>query len=257
MKIIVCVKQVPDTNVMIRVKENGEGIVTDGIAYIVNPFEEYAVEEALRIKEKFGGEVTLISYGPDRVVEAIRTCLAMGVDHAIHLLQSGDEWDPLAIARVLSEAIKRLEYDLILCGKQAVDDGSSQVGPALAEYLDLPQATLVRKIEIAEDGKSAVAYREVEEGIQVVKTSLPAVFTAEKDLNEPRYPSLKGMMAEKKIQIQVMDHATLGLSNLEPLTKRLKLLPPPERPSGKMLQGEPEEMVKELVQLLREEAKVI
>ena len=198
MKIIVCVKQVPDTNVLIKVREGGEGIVTDGLAYVVNPYEEYAVEEALRIKEKLGGEVIVISLGPERVVEAIRTCLAMGADHAIHLPESDDNLDPLATARVLAEAIKKLEYDLILCGKHAVDDGVAQVGPALAEFLDLPQVTFVRKIEIAEDGQSAIAHREVEEGIQVLKTSLPAVFTAEKDLNEPRYPSLKGMMAAKK-----------------------------------------------------------
>ncbi|MCH7759909.1 electron transfer flavoprotein subunit beta/FixA family protein [candidate division TA06 bacterium] len=257
MKIIVCVKQVPDTNVFIKVREGGDGIVTEGLAYVVNPYEEYAVEEALRIKEKFGGEVTVITLGPDRVVEAIRTCLAMGVDHAIHLPESDDELDPLATARVLTEAIKKLDYDIILCGKHAVDDGASQVGPALAEYLDLPQVTFVRKIEIAEDGKSAIAHREVEGGTQVVKSSLPAVFTAEKDLNEPRYPTLKGMMAAKRIQIQILNHKDLGLHSLKSKSRRLKLLPPPERPPGKMLQGEPEEIVKELVRLLRDEAKVI
>jgi electron transfer flavoprotein beta subunit len=257
MKIIVCIKQVPDTNVFIRVKEDGEGILTDGLAYVVNPYEEYAVEEALRIKEKFGGEVTVVALGPDRVVEAIRTCLAMGVDHAIHLTDSGATLDPLATARILAEVIKKQEFDMILCGKHAVDDGAAQVGPALAEYLDLPQVTLVRKIEVSEDGKSAIAHREVEEGTQVVKTSLPAVFTAEKDLNEPRYPSLKGMMAAKRIEINVINPDELNAGSVESKTQRVKLVPPPERPPGRNLEGEPEEIVKELVRLLREEAKVI
>ncbi len=260
MNIVVCVKQVPDTE--IRIPVQGGRIVEEEIKqYVVNPYDEFAIEEALRIKERFGeGKVTLITVGPERAREALLTGLAMGADEAIHINDPALEGlDAFATARVLATAIKKIPYDLILCGKQAVDQDNAQIGIALAELLDLPHVSVVTKLEIAEDKKTAKAEREVEGGKEVVETTLPAVITAQKGLNEPRYPSFKGIRMARQKPYTVWTLADLGLKpeDVAPQTEVVVINPPPERKAGRIIQGDPETAVKELVRLLREEAKVI
>ncbi len=195
MNVIVCMKQVPDTETLIKIKPDGSGIVTDEIKYVMNPYCEFAVEEALRIKEKFGGQAILVSMGPARTVESLRTGLAMGADRSIHLNDPAFEGsDAFTTAKALAETIKKESYDLILCGKQAVDDDMAQVGPSLAELLNIPHVTLITKLEISADKKKAKVEKEVDGGKEVIEVSLPAVLTCQKGLNEPRYASLPGIM---------------------------------------------------------------
>ena len=263
MNIIVCMKQVPDTETLIKVKPDGSGIVTDDIKYVMNPYCEFGVEEALRIKEKFGGQAILVTMGPQRAVEALRTGLAMGADRSIHLNDPAFEGaDGFATAKALAEVIKKETYDLILCGKQAVDDDMAQVGPSLAELLNLPHVTLVTKLEIGPDKKKAKVEREIEGGKEVIEVSLPAVFTCQKGLNEPRYASLPGIMKAKKKEVKPINLATLGLPADQvgaagSKSKILKHTPPPSRPPGKIISGEVLDAAKNLVKLLREEAKII
>ena len=263
MNVIVCMKQVPDTEALIKVKSDGSGISTEEIKYVMNPYCEFAVEEALRIKEKFGGQAVLVTLGPQKAVEALRTGLAMGADRAIHLNDPAFERaDGLSTARALAEAIKKEPFDLILCGKQAVDDDMAQVGPSLAEFLNLPHVTLITKLEIGADQKKAKVTREVDGGKEVIEVALPAVFTCQKGLNEPRYASLPGIMKAKKKEVKPINLAALGLPADQvgaagAKTKILKYLPPPSRPPGKIVPGEVLEAAKNLVRLLREEAKAI
>ena len=263
MNIIVCMKQVPDTETLIKIKPDGSGIVTDDIKYVMNPYCEFAVEEALRIKEKFGGVAILVTMGGARAVEALRTGLAMGADRSIHLNDPAFEGaDGLATAKALAEVIKKETFDLILCGKQAVDDDMAQVGPALAEMLNLPHATLITKLELLPDKKKAKVEREVDGGREVLEVNLPAVFTCQKGLNEPRYASLPGIMKAKKKEVKPINLASLGLPADQvgaagAKTKILKYIPPPSRPPGKIVSGEILDAAKNLVKLLREEAKVI
>jgi len=263
MNVVVCVKQVPDTEIRIPVRD-GRVVEEEIKQYVVNPYDEYAIEEGIRIKERFGeGKVTLITIGPDRAREALLTGLAMGADEAIHINDPALEGsDPYVAAKVLAAAIKKLDYDIILCGKQAVDDDSAYVGIALAELLDIPHVSVVTKLEISEDKKSARAEREVEGGKEVVETSLPAVITAQKGLNEPRYPSFRGIRMARKKPYHTWTLADLGLSPEEVGAKGaavevVEVTPPPERKAGKIIEGDVETAVKELVRLLREEAKVI
>lgn len=262
MKIIVCVKQVPDTEASIKVKTGSTKIETEGVSMVVNPYDEYAVEEALRIKEKLGaGEVTIVSLGPAKTKETQRTCLAMGADKAVHLTDPAFEGlDGYGVALALAKAIKSMEFDLILCGKQAIDDDSAQVGPMLAELLDLPQAAVVTKLEIDGAAKKATAHRQIDGGTEILEMPLPAVITAQKGLNDPRYPSLKGIMSAKKKEITEINAAALGLPTEELGAARTKIVsmnPPPMRTAGKVLQGEPAEVSAQVVKLLREEAKAI
>jgi len=263
MNIIVCMKQVPDTAARIKIGSDGRDIDRSDLSYVVNPYDEYAVEEAIRIKEKVGGEVVVLCMGPERATEAIRTCLAMGADRGIHLKDEAFEGsDPYATAKLLAKAVSGMEYDLILCGKQAVDDNASFVGPALAERLGIPQATVITNLELAEDQKKITVKRETEGGKEVLELPLPALVTAQKGLNEPRYASLPGIMKAKKKEIKVVDAAALGISPDEVGEKGareniLALTLPPERQAGKVIPGEPAEAVKELVKLLKEEAKAL
>ena len=264
MDILVCMKQVPDTETKIVINPEGTGIVTDGIKYVMNPYDEFAVEEALKIKEKSGGSVTIVCMGPQRATEAIRTGLAMGADKGVHLNDAAFEGaDSYATAKALAAAIKPLSYDIILGGKQAVDEDNAQVYAALAEMLDIPHVSVVTNLEIADDGKSAVAQREVEGGAkEVIQISLPAFVACQKGLNEPRYASLPGIMKAKKKPIDVVDLAASGLSADEAgaqgaKVKNEKFSLPPEREAGKILEGEPEEVAAQVVKLLREEAKII
>lgn len=263
MNVIVCMKQVPDTETLIKIKPDGTGIVADDIKYVMNPYCEFAVEEALRIKEKFGGQAILVTMGVQKAVEALRTGLAMGADRSIHLNDPAFEGaDGFATAKALAEAIKKEPFDLILCGKQAVDDDMAQVGPSLAELLNLPHITLITKLEISPDKKKAKVEREVEGGKEVIEVSLPAVFTCQKGLNEPRYASLPGIMKAKKKEVKPINLAALGLPADQvgaagSKTKILKYIPPPSRPPGKIVSGEVADAAKNLVKLLREEAKIV
>jgi len=257
MRIIVCVKQVPDTETRIRINPAGNGIVEDDINWILSPYDEFAVEEALKIKEAKGGEVVLLSLGPERVTSALRSGLAMGADSAAHVKDAAfDATDCLGVARALAAAIKTLEpFDLVLTGQQGVGGDNSQVPGLLAEILDLPQVTVAVKIEILEG--SAKVDREVEGGHEAWETPLPAVISTQKGLNEPRYASLKGIMAAKKKAVKVLDGAALGLSAPPPKASIVSMELPPGRPAVRMVQGDPDTQARELVKLLHEEAKVI
>ena len=259
MKIIVCVKQVPDTETRIKIAPEGNAIVETDLNWVVSPFDEFAIEQALRIKEAKGGEVVLVCLGPDRAQAALRSGLAMGADSAVHVKDPAfDLIDTLGTARALAAAIKGLApFDVILTGQQGVGGDNSQIPGLLAELLDLPQVTMAVKLEL-QDGKAAVE-REVEGGREVWETTLPAVISAQKGLNEPRYASLKGIMAAKKKTIAVKDAAALGLSaaDLAPKTRVASMEPPPPRPAIRMIEGDHDTQVKELLRLLHEEAKVI
>lgn len=264
MNILVCLKQVPDTESQIKIAPDGKAIVTDNIKWVMNPYDECAVEEALRIKEKFGGEVTIIGVGPKRVTEAIRTALAMGADKGILVDDPAlTGTDSLGTARVLAAVIKDLEYDMILCGKQGVDDDSAVVGSNLAELLGIPQVSVVVKLEISEDGSVVKAHKEVEGGAFVIEAALPVLITAQKGLNEPRYASLPGIMKAKKKPLDVKTIADLGVDAGEvgetgAKIKVIQITPPEERVAGKMVEGEtPQEKADKLASLLHEEAKII
>ncbi len=259
MKIIVCVKQVPDTETRVRIAPEGNAIVESDVNWIVSPYDEFAVEEALKIKEGKGGEVVLVSAGPDRVQSALRSGLAMGADSAVHVKDPAlDATDTLGTARALAAAIRKLApFDLVLTGQQGVGGDNSQIPGLLAELLDLPQVTMAVKVEIG-DGRATVE-REIEGAHETWETSLPAVLSAQKGLNEPRYASLKGIMAAKKKTIEVMDRAALGLDDtaLAPKVRIVGLELPPPRPAVRMIAGDADAQVKELLTLLHQEAKVI
>jgi electron transfer flavoprotein beta subunit len=262
--IIACIKQVPDTETQIKIDPAGKSIVKDDIKWVMNPYDEFAVEEALRLKEKFGGEVTVVGLGPKRVTESLRTALAMGADKAVLISDPAlDGSDSLATAKALAAAIKGLEYDIILTGQRGVDEDSGIVGSALADMLGIPSISLAVKLEVAEDGKSAKVNRPVEGQTLVIETPLPALITAQKGLNEPRYASLPGIMKAKKKPLEEKTVADLGMdaSEVGEGARKLtiiQLTPPPQRAAGKIVDGEtPEEKAAALAKLLRQEAKVI
>ena len=251
MKILVAAKRVPDPNATIKVRPDGTGIVTENVKYVVNPFCEIAIEEALRIKEKHGGgEVVLVSVGGKVAQEQLRTGLAMGADRAI-LVVSEQEVDPAVVARILKKVIEIEQPDVVLMGKQAIDDDSNVVGQMVAEMLGWAQATFASAVKLADDKKSAVVTREVDGGLEDVEVALPAVITADLRLNEPRYASLPGIMKARKKELKEIPIAEAGV-DLAPTVKIVKLDPPPKRQAGKKVSS-----VQELVQLLHTEAKVI
>lgn len=259
MKIVVCVKQVPDTETRVRVAPAGNALVETDVNWIVSPYDDFALEEALKIREAKGGEVVLVSLGPERVQSALRAGLAMGADTALHLKDPlFDTADPLVTARALAAAIRTLApVDLVLTGQQGVGGDNSQVPGLLAELLDLPQVTVAVKIEIQEG--RALVEREIEGAQEAWETTLPALISAQKGLNAPRYASLKGIMAAKKKTVQVLDAAALGLSAelLTPATEVLALELPPARPPVKLIDGDAQTQATELLRLLHEEAQVI
>lgn len=256
MNIVVCMKQTFDTEAKITINANGK-INKQGVSLIMNPYDEFAVEEALRIKEKLGGEVTVVSVGGQETQDALRQALAMGADKAVMVDPGMDEVDEFTTASILAKAISGLQYDVILGGFRAIDDGSAQVAGRVAEILGLPVVNMIVKLEIA-DGKAA-ATNEIEGGSQVVEVSLPAVFTAQKGLNEPRYPSMKGIMQAKKKPMEKKGLADLGLDagQVAPKVKALSYFLPSARAAGKIVPGEPADAARDLVKALREEAKVI
>lgn len=250
MKIAVFVKRVPDTESIIKITEDRKGIDKSNLSFVMNPYDEFAVEEALRIKEQSGeGEVVVVSLGPEEVTETIRSALAMGADRAIQVMAPEYPEDPLVTATALKEAIADESFDLLLFGKQAVDDDSAQVGTLVAELMGIPSASVVVKVSV--EGQSVTIHREIEGGEEVVSLPMPAVLTAQKGLNEPRYASLKGIMAAKKKEI-----AKKEIPLRDPSFEILSIEEPPERAEGKIV-GEGVEAVDELLRLLREEAKVL
>ncbi len=257
MKIVVCTKHVPDTETKPKIAPDGKSIVEADVNFVTSPNDEYALEAALQLKEKWSGEVIVVCKGDESAKKTLRQGLAVGADRAVHLLDPAfAPADPGLTAAVLAAAIKKIgDVDLILMGKQSVGDDHQQVGARVAELLDLPQVTVVTGLEI-EDGK-AIAHREIEGGEEIVETSLPLVITTQKGLNEPRYASLKGIMKAKKKPMETLNAADLGLDDLKPATSYLKLDYPPERQAGRKIELEPAEAARELVRLLHEEAKVI
>lgn len=264
MNTIVCIKQVPDTEAQIKIASDGKSIVKEDIKWVMNPYDEYGVEEALRIKEKSGGTVTVVGFGPKRVTESLRTALAMGADKAILISDPAAEGsDAIATAKALAAVIKNLQYDLIFAGQRGVDEDMGLVGASLAEYLGIPHFSIIVKVEVAGDGKSVKVHRPVEGQTLVIESALPALITAQKGLNEPRYASLPGIMKAKKKPLEEKNLSALGLNAAEfgvaarKLTV-LQLSPPPQRKAGRIVQGDsPEAKAAELAKLLHEEAKII
>ena len=260
MEIIVLLKQVPATESFIGIADDGVSIKTEDIKWVINPYDEFAVEEALRIRSAHGGTVTIISAGPERSVEAIRTALAMGADKGMLIKDpAADKCDGLGIARILAAALKNIKFDLIIAGQRAVDDDNFQVGTAVAEFLSIPNISLVIKEEIA-DGKIRCC-RTVEGGTVVLEAPLPALFTTQKGLNEPRYASLPGIMKAKRKPLDIKSLSDIGIDASEigePRAKVLAMKLPPEREGGRIIKGDSSQSIAaELVNALHKEAKVL
>jgi len=258
MKIVVCVKYVPDTAIKMKIAGDGKAVDLTGVAFVVNPYDEFAVEEALKIKEKLGGEVIVVGAGAETATQGLRTCLAMGADSAVLVQDPAlENADSFVIGTVLAAVCRTLTPDLVLFGKHAIGVDNGQVPSVIAEQLDLPQVSVVANLEITDN--TFRAERDIEGAREVVEGSLPVVITAQKGLNTPRLASLKGIMAAKKKTITVQSPADLGLT-ADDLTPRVAvelITMPPSRPPGKILKGEVAETVPQLVKLLHEEAKVI
>lgn len=259
--IVVLLKRVPDTESKITIRDNA--VVTDGLNFVLDPYGEYGLEKALQLVEKHGGKVTAVLFGPAEAKETIRKALAVGADEAVHIsdpaLEGGDAG---ATAKVLAAALKKLPFDMIWTGKQAVDEDNAQVPVRVAELLDLPHVNSVIEIEAGVDAKSARCVREVDGERDVMTTTLPAIFTAQQGLGEMRYPSLKGIMGAKKKPITDWNAAALGIDPASVGKAGAKILvtnlePPPARPPGKIIPGDAQTAAQELARLLHEEAKVI
>lgn len=260
MNIYVFVKRVPDTESKIRINHENKAVIEEGLSFVLSPYDEYAVEEGLRLREANGGQVTVVSVGTDEAIVILKKCLAMGADEAILVKDDEPEtYDSLRISKIIAQTVKKKfpEYDLLLLGKQSVGADNAQVPTMVAEFLALPQANVVTKLEI--EGNKGTAYREIEGALEKVEFTLPAVISAQKGLNEPRYETLKGIMAAKKKEIPVLTLNDLDLKaeELKPQLEIVKMESPPPRKAGKVIEGEPAEAAQKLVELLRNEAKVI
>jgi electron transfer flavoprotein beta subunit len=249
MKVVVCINHVPDTETKIRVGSDGIAIDRTGVNFMMSPYDEIAVEEGLRLRDRFKGDVTVISLGPDANKETLRKALAMGADRAVLLKDDGVR-DSFATASGLAAEIRGLTPDVVLFGRQSIDYDDAQVGTLVAEILSLPSVAVVVRLEIREDG-SVVCEREIEGGHEIVHTKLPAVFLAQKGLNDPRYPSLKGIMAAKNKPIEEKQAAPADVR-----VQTVALRKPPAKNPGRIV-GTDASAVPELVRLLHEEAKVI
>jgi electron transfer flavoprotein beta subunit len=249
LKILCTAKRVPDPEIKLRVAKDGAGFVTDDARWVVNPFDHIAVEEALRIKEKHGGEVVVVSVGPADSVSIIRQCLAMGAERGI--LVKCDTADPDAVARALAKICEQEKPDVLLMGKQAVDYDMSQTASLVAELLDLPQASYAYKVEVAEGGKTARVVCEVDGGLETVEVDLPAVITADLRLNEPRFAKLPNIMKAKSKPLKETSFAELGVDPA-PKVRSLKLAEPPGRKAGEIVPD-----VATLVSKLHNQAKAI
>lgn len=254
------VKRVPDTESKIKIDREKKEVIEEGLNFIISPYDEYAVEEALRLKEARGGKVTAVSVGPEEAKIILKKCLAMGADEALLIRDDTPEtYTSLRVARIISQAVRKkfADFDLLFFGKQSVGADNSQVPAMVAELLDLPQVNVVTKLEI-ENGKG-IAHREIEGALEKFEFALPAVLSAQKGLNEPRYETLKGIMMAKKKEIPAvsLEELELSESDLTPLLEVVKMETPPPRKAGRIVEGEPEEAARKLVELLHEEAKVI
>lgn len=257
MKIWVVLKQVPDTETRIKISGDGKDIDRTGIKWIVNPYDEFAVEEALKLKEKVGGDSTVVavSMGPDRVQEAIRTAMAMGADSGVHI--KGPEWTAsLQVAKAVAGLIGKEKPDIVFMGKQAIDDDALQVPQLTGEFAQIPVATVVTKFDC--QGGTVTVQREVEGGAkEVIEMKTPCIVATHKGINTPRYASLPGIMKAKKKDLKVTDPAELGAGQVDGFMQVQGLSLPPDRKAGKVIPGDAAAAAKELVRLLREEAKVI
>lgn len=257
MNIIVCIKQVPDTT-QVQIDPKTNTLVREGVKSIINPFDAYAIEEAVRLKEKFGGTATVISMGPPQAEAALREAISLGCDDGVLISDRAFAGsDTLATGYTLAMAIRKIgKYDIIICGKQASDGDTAQVGPGISSHLDIPQITYVKKVQDITDNV-AVVERMTEEGYDVIKTPLPCLITVVKEINTPRLPSLKGMMKSKKAVISAWkaidlecDEVRLGLGGSP--TQVMKIFTPPPRPRGQIYNGPVEESVESLVKTLKE-----
>lgn len=249
MKIMVAVKRVIDANVRVKVKPDGTGVETANVKMAMNPFDEIAVEEAVRLKEKgIAEDVVAVTIGPAQAQDVLRTALAMGATRAIHVAAEGPV-EPLAVAKVLKAVAEREQPNLVILGKQAIDDDSNQTGQMLGALLDWPQATFASEVVI--EGGAAKVTREVDGGTQTLELTLPAIVTTDLRLNEPRYASLPNIMKAKKAPLETLTVEELGI-DIAPRLKVLKVEPPPPREAGVMVGS-----VDELVAKLRDEAKVL
>lgn len=264
MNIIVCIKQVPETT-EVRINPQTNTLIREGVKAIINPFDMYAIEEAVRLKERFGGKVSVITMGPPQADQALREAISLGADEGYlvcdRAFAGSDTW---ATSYTLAGAIKKLGgFDLIICGKQASDGDTAQVGPGISTHLNIPQVTYVKKIEevdpaLAYKGWVMRVERMLEEGYEIIQTPLPALLTVVKEINEPRIPSLKGLMRAKSAKINILTQKEL---NLDPQqiglcgspTQVVKIFTPAPRVGGQMLKGEVSEIVKQLVDLIKDE----
>ncbi|MCX5696235.1 MAG: electron transfer flavoprotein subunit beta/FixA family protein [Candidatus Omnitrophica bacterium] len=258
MNIIVCIKQVPETT-EVRINPETNTLIREGVKSIINPFDMYAIEEGVRLKERFGGKVTIVTMGPPQADGALREAISMGADEGVlvcdRAFAGSDTW---ATSYTLSGAIKKIgAFDLIICGKQASDGDTAQVGPGISTHLNIPQVTYVKKVEEATD-KSMRVERMLEEGFEIIETPLPALLTVVKEINEPRIPSLKGMIRAKAAKIIMwgqkdldLDPQNIGLCGSP--TQVVKIFTPPQRVGGQMLKGEVPEIAAQIVELLRSE----
>jgi electron transfer flavoprotein beta subunit len=257
MNIVVCVKETFDTETKIGL--NQDGFIDESLAkYILNPFDEYAVEEAIRLTENEEGQVSVVSASRKDPSQALRHCLAMGVDRAVWLDCSGlNAADGHVYAEVLAQWISTQGFDLIFCGKEAVDDGSSEVPSRLAEILDLPQVNVVSKLGI--NGGKAEVRRDIDGGAEIIEAFCPFILSTQKGLNEPRYPSMRRVLQAKKMPVERVKIEELSLSEeaLEPFTRVEEYILPPARAAGKLLCGSPQEAVAELITVLKDERKLI
>ena len=258
MNIIVCIKQVPETT-EVRINPETNTLMREGVKSIINPFDMYAIEEGVRLKEKFGGKVTVLTMGPPQAETALKEAISLGADDAVLLsdraFAGSDTW---ATSYTLAAGIRKLkDYDLIICGKQASDGDTAQVGPGIATHLDIPQVTYVKKIEEVKD-KVIKVERMTEEGYEIIESRLPLLITVVKEINTPRVPSLRGLMRSKQAKITVfgvkdleVDLANLGLCGSP--TQVAKIFTPPARPEGEKIGGTAEEIAVKLAEILKKE----
>jgi len=257
MNIIVCIKQVPNTT-DVKIDPVTNTLIRDGVESIINPFDAYAIEEGVRLKERFGGKVTVITMGPPQAENALKEAISLGCDEAILVsdrkFAGSDTW---ATSYTLACAIRKFgEFDVILCGKQASDGDTAQVGPGISTHLDIPQVTYVKKIEEISDKKAKVE-RMTEEGYDIVETPIPCLFTVVKEINTPRIPSLRGMMKAKSAKVVKWnaddieaDPKSIGLEGSP--TRVVKIFTPPPRAGGEILEGDPDEIAKRVTELLKD-----
>ncbi|MFH0917825.1 MAG: electron transfer flavoprotein subunit beta/FixA family protein [Candidatus Omnitrophota bacterium] len=258
MNIIVCIKQVPETT-EVRINPETNTLMREGVKSIINPFDMYAIEEAIRLKERFGGKVLIITMGPPQADSALREAISMGADEGYlvcdRAFAGSDTW---ATSYTLAGAIKKLgQFDLIICGKQASDGDTAQVGPGISTHLNIPQVTYVKKVEEATDKLMRVE-RMLEEGFEIIETPLPALLTVVKEINEPRIPSLKGLMRAKSAKITMLTQKELDLDPQQiglcgSPTQVVKIFTPTPRVGGQILKGEVADIAKQLVDLIKDE----